>query len=333
MEEIITQSEPDTAAFRKYAERVIKERDDAKLSQDNILWDGLWNYAIYGKKSPFNDVLTNEQLRDINPEELTELVENQFKYPHKVFYFGPSPLNKVKESVQKYHKLPEELLPLPDEKNYPELEIKGNEVLLADYDMSQVNVILLSKGEPYSKGVHVKSNLFNQYFGNSMSSIVFQEVRESQGMAYSAWMGYRAPSKLDRSFYLMGFIGTQTDKLDMATSTMNRLLSEMIENENSLEVSRRAIMNTIASERIQNERIYFQWLRNKELGIEYDIRKDLYEAAESATMEDLKLFFNSYIKGKPYVYLIIGDTKSIDKKTLNSLGRSKTLALEELFGY
>lgn len=333
MEEIITQSKPDTAAFKKYAERVIKERNDYKLDPDYILWNGLWNYAKYGHKSPFNDVLTNEQLRDINPEELTTLVKEQFSYPHKVFYFGPSQMADVKVAVQKHHKLPDTQLSLPAEKVYPELETKGKEVLLADYNMSQVNVILLSKGEPFSQELFVKSNLFNQYFGNSMSSIVFQEIRESQGMAYSAWLGYNSPSKLDDSFYLMGYIGTQTDKLDMATSTMKRLLSHLIENENSLEVSRKAIINKISSERILNERIFFQWLSYNRLGIDRDIRKDLYEAAENATMQDIRNFFDKNIQGKPYVYLIIGDAKSIDKKVLTGLGTVKTLSLEEIFGY
>jgi predicted Zn-dependent peptidase len=333
MEEIITQSVPDTIAYKKYAERTIKERNDAKLSQDNILWDGLWNWAMYGSKSPFNDVLTNEEIRNIDPQELTELVKAHFTYPHRVFYFGPSALADVKKEVENYHKLPEVLVPLPEEKVYPELDIKGKEVLIADYDMSQVNIILMAKGEPFSKDIYIGSRLFNQYFGNSMSSIVFQEIRESQGMAYSAWLGYNSPSKPDRSFYLMGFIGTQTDKLDMASSSLERLLDKMIENDKSLEISRKAIMNTIASSRIMNEQIYFQWLRNQELGFDYDVRKDFYSAAENGNMDDLRNFFNTYIKGKPYNYLIVGDTKALDKKMLNRMGKVKVLTLEELFGY
>lgn len=333
MEEIITQSEPDAEAYTKYAERVIKERNDAKLNQDNILWDGLWNWAKYGKKSPFNDVLSNEEIRSIDPRELTDLVSTHFTYPHRIFYFGPSPIEEVKKEVQNLHKLPETLKPLPEERKYPELDIKGKEVFLANYDMSQVNIILLGKGEKFSKDIYINARLFNQYFGNSMSSIVFQEIRESQGMAYSAWMGYNSPSKPDKSFYLMGFIGTQTDKLEMATSSMERLLTNMIENDKSFDVSRKAILNTIASERVMNEQIFFQWLRNQELGFDYDVRRDFYTAAENANMDELRNFFNNYIKGKPYSYLIVGNTKSLDKKMLSKMGTVKVLTIDELFGY
>ncbi len=204
---------------------------------------------------------------------------------------------------------------------------------MADYNMSQVNLILASKGEPFSKELFVKSNLFNQYFGNSMSSIVFQEIRESQGMAYSAWLGYNSPSNKDNSFYLMGFVGTQPDKLDMATTTLNRLLTNLIVNENALATSRKAIINTISTERIKNEQLYFRWLNNKDMGFEGDIRRDLYNAAETGTMDDLQCFYGSYIQGKPYTYLIIGNSKVVDKKVLERLGKVKMLTTEELFGY
>jgi zinc protease len=333
MEEMITQAVPDTTAFRKYAENTIKERNDAKLNLDNIMWEGLWNYAQYGAKSPFNDVLTNDEIRAIDPAELTGLVKNHFSYPHKAFYFGPSPLADVKQAITKYHSIPDELHPIPAEKKYPELDISKNQVFLANYDMSQVNVILLGKGKAFSKDIYVKSNLFNQYFGNSMSSIVFQEIREAQGMAYSAWVGYSSPAKKDNSFYLMGFIGTQPDKLEMATNSFVRLLTDMIEKEQSLNVSRNSILNTIATERITNTNVFFQYLNNTDLGIENDIREELYKAAQDATMEDLRNFFNTYIKDQPYAYLVLGDTRSLDKNVLKRMGEVKHITLEELFGY
>jgi zinc protease len=333
MEEMITQAQPDAEAFAKYAERIIKERDDAKLNLNNILWDGLWNYARYGAKSPFNDVLSNDEIREIDPAELTQLVKEHVNYPHRSFYYGPSPINEVKQKVLAHHSIPENLTPVPEPREYPELDINPKQVYFANYDMSQVNIILLGKGQPFSQDIYVKSNLFNQYFGNSMSSIVFQEIREAQGMAYAAWMGYDRPSRKDRSFYLMGFIGTQPDKLEMATTSFERLLNELIENEQSFEVSRNAIINTIATERVINTSIFFQWLNNQDLGIQHDIRQDMHKAAQEASMDDLREFYSSYIKDQPYAYLIVGDNRSVDQRMLNRLGTVKRVSLEELFGY
>jgi predicted Zn-dependent peptidase len=333
MEEILTSSVADTSSYRKYVERIIKERNDAKLNQSSILWDGLRNYAIYGKVSPFTDIIPEEELYAIDPDELTSLTSTLCTYPHRIFYYGPGTPEEVESVVRTHHKLTAELNPLPQAKQYPELDITKDYVLLADYDMSQVNMIMLSKGVPFSEEVYLESQLFNQYFGNSMASIVFQEVREAQGMAYSAWAGYDSPNREDRSFYIDAFVGTQEDKLGTATATMNRILNNLIENQNFLDVSRRSIRNTIATERITRTDLYFQWLYNQDLGIDHDIRKDIYEMMETASMEDLRTFFTTYIKDKPYAYLIIGNVKDLDRKVLNSLGEVKQVSLEELFGY
>jgi len=333
MEEILGSSVADTVSYRKYVERIIKERSNAKLDQDAILYNGLMNYATYGKKSPFTDIISEKQLYTIDPDELTALTGKLCSYPHRIFYYGPEKPDEVETIVRGHHKLPEVLNPLLEEKKYPELDITKSYVLLADYDISQVNMIMLAKGAPFSEEVYINSQLFNQYFGNSMASIVFQEIREAQGMAYSAYAGYDSPYRKDKSFYLIGYVGTQGDKLRMATSTMNNILNNFIENQNFLDVSRRAINNTIATERIQREDLYFRWLNYQDLGIDHDIRKDIYEKMDKATLEDLRTFFNTYIKDKPFAYLMLGNVNDLDIKVLNSLGEVRQVNLEEIFGY
>jgi hypothetical protein len=54
---------------------------------------------------------------------------------------------------------------------------------------------------------------------------------------------------------------------------------------------------------------------------------------ETASMDDLAMFFNTHIKNKPYVYLVIGNVNDMDKDVLKGLGEVKQLSLEELFGY
>ena len=329
MEEILNHSLADTSSFRKYVEGIIKERENAKLNQGRILWGGLNNYARYGKISPFTDVVSREDLFAIDPDKLTDLTSTLCTYPHTIFYFGPDKPEEVQSIVRRHHQLPEEIIPIPEEKIYPELDIDENHVLLADYDMSQVNLVMLSKGVPFSQDVYLGSQLFNQYFGN----IVFQEVREARGMAYSAWAEYESPSRADRSFYISGFVATQVDKLGMATGTMNDNLTNLIKSQNSLDNAIRSIQNTIATERVNRTELFFRWLDYQDLGIDHDIRKDIYEMMETASIEDLSTFFNNYIRDKPYAYLIVGNVNDMDKDVLNGLGEVTQVSLEELFGY
>ena len=333
LEEIINTSVADTSSYNKYVEGIIKRRENAKLNHSNILWGGLNNYAIHGEVSPFTDILSNEELFEISPDDLTALSSTLCSYPHRILYYGPSEPDAAESVVRKHHKLPETLNPIPEEKVYPELDITKNYVLVADYDISQVNFLMLSKGEPYSLDVYLNSQLFNQYFGNSMHSIVWQEVREARGMAYSAWAGFNTPRRPDRSCYVRGYVATQVDKLGMATSTMNNILNDLIEDQQSLEISKRAIQNTIATERIVRTNLFFRWLSYQDLGIDHDIRKDIYDMMETATMEELNAFFDTHIKDIPYAYLVVGNVNDMDMDVLKSLGEMRQVTLEEIFGY
>jgi predicted Zn-dependent peptidase len=333
LEEIINNSLPDTAAYAKYAERIIKERDDAKLSQDNILYSGLMNYAMYGSKSSQTDVLSNEEIRKQNPGQMLGLVKSMLNYPHKIFYCGPFSLDEVESVIRKNHPVPDKVEKIPAKKVYPELNTDKNQVLVANYDMSQVNFIMVAKGAAFSPELQVHSSLFNQYYDGSIASIVFQEVRESQGIAYSASAWYQTPSYPDESFYLIGFVGTQADKMKAAVSTMDRILNNFTESDHFLTTSRKAIINRISTQRLYRENLFFRYLNNLDLGINHDQRKDVYDYITRASMKDLQDFFNMYVKEKKYTYCVIGNLKDLDMKTLRELGEVKEIPLKDLFGY
>lgn len=333
LEEIINNSLPDTTAYAKYAERIIKERDDAKLSQDNILWTGLMNYARYGKLSSQTDVLSNDEIRKQDPVQLLGLVKSMINYPHRIFYCGPFSLEQVESAVRKNHPVPDKIVEIPVKKVYPELSTDRNSVIVANYDMSQVNFVMMSKGMPYSPELQVHSSLFNQYYDGSLASIVFQEVRESQGMAYSASAWYQTPSYPDESFYLIGFVGTQADKMKPAIGTMDRILNNFTESDHFLSTSKKALLNRISTQRLYRENLFFRYLNNLDLGINHDQRKDVYNYINTTSMKDLQDFFNSYVKGKKYTYCVIGNLKDLDMKTLKDMGEVKEIPLKDLFGY
>ncbi len=56
--------------------------------------------------------------------------------------------------------------------------------------MVQSEMMFLAKGEPFKPENMAAATLFNSYFGGGMSSVVFQEIRESKSLAYSAWASY-----------------------------------------------------------------------------------------------------------------------------------------------
>jgi zinc protease len=199
--------------------------------------------------------------------------------------------------------------------------------------MSQVNLIMVAKGAGYSPELQVHSSLFNQYFDGSLASIVFQEVREAQGMAYSASAWYESPSFPNESFFTIGYVATQADKMNQALTTMNRILNNFTESDHFLMTSKRAILNRISTQRLYRENLFFRYLNNLDLGINHDQRKDVYDYITGASMKDLQDFFNTYIKDKKYTYCAIGNLKNLDMKALKEQGEVKEIPLKDLFGY
>ena len=94
-----------------------------------------------------------------------------------------------------------------------------------------------------------------------------------------------------------------------------------------------AIVKKINTERITRENIFWTWQQNMDRGLDYDIRKDEYEAAKTMTLEEFEQFFDAKIKGQNFTYLVLGKKDQLDKKALKSLGKIEELSLEEIFGY
>lgn len=199
--------------------------------------------------------------------------------------------------------------------------------------MVQAEISLRSREQKFDKGLLTSSGVFNQYFGSGLSSIVFQEIRESKSLAYSAYTYYANSSKADKYNYVYAYIGTQANKLPEAVSALRDLMTTMPKAENQFQNSRIAALKQIATQRYTKTSIFFYWLSLQDRGIQYDINKDIYEQTSKMTMTDLEKFFNQHIKGKEFNIGLIGKKENLDWTAVQKMGEIKEVSLEELFGY
>jgi predicted Zn-dependent peptidase len=333
LEHVIANVEPDKNAYDEYVKGILKKRKDRKLSKSSILWGGLFNYGMYGEKSPYTHLISEDNLKAQDPEELTGLLKDLYSYKHKVFYYGSMPLTKIMQVIEKHHKVPEEPKTYPDPVKFVELETNENKVYFVDYDMVQVNIIMMSKDEKLNMSLLPEATLFNEYFGGGLSSIVFQEIRESRALAYSVFAAFNIPAKQERSHFTYGFVGTQADKLQMAIHALLDLMNDMPKAGKQFNLAKESIMKKIESERITKTNIYSTYIRNLDRGVNYDTRKDVYEAMKTMTLDELDKFFMEHIAGKNYTFLVLGDRDAVDMNMLKELGTIREIKLEEIFGH
>eukprot|EP01156_Anaeramoeba_ignava_P006241 Anaeramoba_ignava/a348118_12.p1 GENE.a348118_12~~a348118_12.p1 ORF type:complete len:979 (+),score=139.90 a348118_12:174-3110(+) len=333
MEHMLANAKPDQEAYDKYVATILKDRSNAKEDKNQILWGGMLNYGLYGEKSSFRNIIPEEDLRSIDPKELTDLVRDLYNYNHEIFYYGTRNFDEVKDLAKQFHKVPGELKPAPKENNYAVRGFDKSEVYFVDYDMVQSNILFLSKDKKLDLELIPFARTFNEFYGSGLSSVVFQEIRESKALAYSAFSAFITPQKPEDHHFIYGFVGTQPDKIQIATSTLIGLMNEMPDAQKQFEAAKDAIMKQIESERITKDRVYWTYRSNKKKGIDYDIRKDIYNKVQSMTFDEFEKFFKNDISGKKYTFMVMGDRDRVNFNVLAKLGKVKELTLEELYNY
>ena len=331
LEDLWSNAKADQETYDKYVEQILKGREDNKTQKGNILFNGLMNYGRYGENSRLRDIYSSEELKNKNPEELVQKVKDMRNYKQRIFYYGKD-LDKAVAAIDEKHKLPAELKEYPEAKEYKEVDT-GKKVYFVDYDMVQAEMVFLSKGEDFSPEKMAATELFNTYFGSGLSSIVFQEIRESQSLAYSAYSAYQTASEKDKPNYVMAYIGTQANKMPQAVDAMMELMTNMPEAEEQFQSAKEATLKQIAADRITKTSIFWNYESLKKRGMDHDYREEMYNAIKDMTMEDLKEFFNNNIKGQDYNVMVIGNKEDVDMQSLSKLGEVEELDIDYLFNY
>lgn len=331
LENLWDNAKADQETYDKYIESILKSRQDAKTQKGNIFWNGLMSYGQYGADSRLRDIYSEEELKAINPEDLVNKIKDMRNYKQRIFYYGNA-VDQAVASLDEHHSIPETLKDYPPKKEYKNADT-GGQVYFVNYDMVQSEMLMLAKGENFDKNKMAASSLFNTYFGSGLSSIVFQEIRESKSLAYSAFSSYSMASEQGKPDYTMAYVGTQANKLEQAVDAMMELMTNMPEAEDQFNQAKEATLKKIAAERITKSSIFWTYEGLKKRGITEDYRKDMYETIENMTLEDLKGFFKENISGQNYNVMVIGNEKDIDFKALEKLGTVTELDIDYLFNY
>ena len=333
LEELLHHAKADKASYDQFVGLVLKNRDDGKKDQ-RTNFSYLLNYATYGPHNSNRDVMTADELRQANPQQLLGLLANLSNLKHTVLYYGkltPVELSKVLGAT---HKTAKTLADVPKGKPYERQQAATNEVLIAPYDAKNIYLLMYNnEGRDWNPDKEAVVDLFNEYYGGGMNGIVFQEMREARGLAYSAAAFYVTPSKKGEKEFSQAYIITQNDKMMDAVNQFHVILNEMPASENAFRIAKDAVTKQLASQRVTKFSVISDYLMAKRRGIDYDINEKIYNALPALTLQDIVDFEKQVMANKQYRYIILGDEKELDMKALEQLGPIRRLTTEEIFGY
>ncbi|WP_228451396.1 M16 family metallopeptidase [Marnyiella aurantia] len=324
----IQEALPDQAVYDEYVETILESRNAAKRDKGRIM-RALQNYAKFGADSRSRDVVPEQRLREITCGELTDKLKGLFSYAYEVFLYGGN-MEVLTETCLPFVK--QITGAVPERKMYPQPET-GGKVYFVDYDMVQTELSLLGRAGNVDPSTFGRINVFNEYFGSGLSSIIFQELRESRSLAYSAYAVYQSSPELLYPDYITTYIGTQPDKLEIAVKAMQELMEKLPTYEAQFESAKQATLKQLASGRVTRTNIFFNHLRLLKLGIDYDLRKGMYAEVEKLTLEGLEQFYEEKIQPVKYNVAVIGKRENLRQDVLERLGTVTEVSLEEVFGY
>lgn len=332
-EEILSDAQVNEEAYKNLAADIVKKRVDAKLNQGQN-FNRLIQYAIWGPNSPTTYLPSTAELQQMDPAVLVDMIHKINSFEHKILYYGPETEESLLAVINKLHNVPEKLNPVPVPADFKREITAENKVLFAHYDAKQIYYSAISnRGESFDFSLNPIVNMYNEYFGGSMNSIVFQEMREARGLAYSAGAYLITPSKKKDPYIYRTFIATQNDKMLDAMQAFDEIINNMPESEKAFNLAKEALITNIRTERITKSNVLWNYLYAQDMGVNVDSRKEVYEKVPSMTLEEVKAFQQQWVKNRTYTYCILGDEKDLNFKSLAPYGKVQVVKKEELFGY
>lgn len=324
----LTQAVPDEEVYQEFLKTIEESREAAKQDRAKI-FQALQHYVKFGRESRFRDVLPMTDLKKTTAEEVVKIIATWLDFPFKIFYYGKNPA-EIKQILEE--KIPPVSQQVPSPKIYPEPATEGKAVFF-NFDMVQAELYQAARFRPVDPAHFGAVSLFNEYFGSGLSSIVFQEIREKNSLAYSAYVVQQNATKENLHDYFVLYLGTQPDKLPLAFKTIHELMQRLPEVEIQFESARGSALKKITSGRISKANIYWNHERLKKLGIRHDLRRNIFQEIQSLTLAKLAQNYTEFFQHLSYNTAIMGSKAMIPWDKLDELKDIQEVSLEEIFGY
>lgn len=333
LENLLADAQVDEEAFEDLVDNELQERRDAKQDQAENL-ARLRSYLQYGPKNPHTHILSKKELKALKPQELVDRIRSLTSYKHRVLYYGPVSEDELLALLKEEHKVPDALKEAPAAEQFDFQTTETTRIYVAPYEAQQTSIAQFSNlNEAYDVALEAPSYLYNAYFSGDMSSIVFQEMRESRSLAYGVSARVLVPNSKKRPFAYVTNISTQTDKVMDAIVAFGEIINNMPQSESAFALAKNGAIDRLCTLRVTNSSALWKYVNTQNMGVDVDRNKLYYNYLQDATLEDVVKFQQQQVMGHTYHYAILGDKKSLDMKALKKMGEVIELSSKDIFGY
>ena len=304
-----------------------KQKDDVLAPMRELV--------MYGSKSTFLNQLSKKEIKALKNEDLLSLFRELQQYDCELMYCGTKSIDDVAAAAQ-------QALPLSQcsrkaaDTFRPLQQYSEPTVYFYNVPKSRQNYVVSydAIGALPTAEDRAKLSLFDEYFGGSMSSVLFQNVREFRSLAYSTGGRAYGASLAQHPEAVLGYItatGTQADKTMEALATVDSLLRQMPMKENNLDAARQTVLNEIQNGYPTFRNMPAFVANQRMLGNTVDPNAAKARLLPGISAQDVIQFHQQRIAGNSNrVWIIIGDKKLTDLKALARYGKVVELKKEDV---
>ncbi|MDR2140137.1 MAG: insulinase family protein [Tannerella sp.] len=304
--------------------------DDAKVTEKTFfksnseVAEALFEYVQYGRLSQYINKLSLADVKRIKGRELVAIFHRVQQVACSLHYCGTLEAEQVAGQVKNLLDLGRitETSRTPIYREF----VVYDRPLVFFYDMPDVfqNIIYAYMAcDPLETPVkRHEANLFSKYFGEGMSSLMFQEIREFRSFAYHTSGAYRLPPlcRADKPTRFVTYLSTQSDKTIEALKVLNTLIRNMPEHPERIADVIRTTLNQINNDYPSFREISTRIAICRRDGYTDDPSRSLLEDIRRMNMDDVVRFYRSNVQGRTLAYVIVGNSRRMDMRQLAAFG-------------
>ncbi|MBI4248972.1 MAG: insulinase family protein [Elusimicrobia bacterium] len=317
-----------SGALEKLIQVQIGEHKDNKADVRYIR-RALGEWAQRGKKSGVLSELSDAELRALKEEDLKSLIRDVWNWRRRAGYVGArgtdAAAGLLKGDGRKYLETPAHE-PMRYEKP------QKDNVIFVHRDMVQSLVGLFAADEIFKAENQVDYRFYSSYMGGDMSSVIWQEIRESRALAYSAGGGYSEGEYEPDENKVAAGLGCQADKTLEATGLLAQLIKKLPPSSERFQATKKSIEQRYRAEPIEFRSIPGTVIAWEKWGLAADPRPKNMQKAVNYALPQLQDFARRF-ENQPLTIYILGNRERVGLDGLKTLGEFREIPVDELFPY
>lgn len=297
----------------------------------NYVFHALREFAERGPESSVLLELSDKEWKGLTRAALLALAKEPWAYPADVRYVGT---RSPDEFAALYGRIaPKPSRPRPVKRTVAYLKPAKSRVVFANREMVQARVSLAAPDGAYDHAKQADYNFYSGTMGGSMSSIIFQEIREARALAYAAGGGYSEGHWRGDENRITAGLGTQADKAIEATTLLVELMRKPPLSAERFTETKQSVLEAFRTNPLDFRAVPDAVLGWEEKGLPAeDPRPKTFARCQGYTLDDLKAFANRF-GATPFTLVILGSRDRVDIGKLKTLGEFEEVPLDSIFPY